>query len=417
MSASDPLPQESMFVNPAPMTARVEQGIRLCWWILLAVAVAVVVFIRIHLLAIPLERDEGEYAYAGQLMLQGIPPYRLAYNMKFPGVYAAYALIMWIFGQTIIGIHLGLLIVNIASIVIVFFIARRLIGLIAGIAAAASYTILSASPSVLGLAAHATHFVMLPTLLGALLLLKPVLTKKMVFVSGMLFGAGLLMKQPAIFFICFGATYLLFRDWRARLTFRQTLLRNAFFITASVLPLDGSVFWLWQAGVLAKFWFWTVLYAREYAGVIPISQAPRIFFEQIGPVIGFGWPLWVLAALGAGATFLDKTLRNAAFFILTFVVFSGLALSSGFLFRKHYFIFVLPVICLLVGVATASASNLCSRLARPLCFLPLAIFVLCSRVALSGPGPLLSQRPSDAVRMIYGPNPFSEAVQVEIGRA
>src|SRR2546423_14175128 len=114
-------------------------------------------FVRFRLRDMPLERDEGEYAYAGQLMLQGIPPYRLAYNMKFPGVYAAYALIMWIFGQTSIGIHLGLLIVNIANIVIVFLIARRLIGLIAGIAAAASYTILSASPSVLGLAAHATH--------------------------------------------------------------------------------------------------------------------------------------------------------------------------------------------------------------------------------------------------------------------
>src|SRR5262245_18748912 len=65
------------------MTARIrnfEQGIQLCWWILLAVVVAVVVFIRIHLLAVPLERDEGEYAYAGQLILQGIPPYRLAYN-------------------------------------------------------------------------------------------------------------------------------------------------------------------------------------------------------------------------------------------------------------------------------------------------------------------------------------------------
>ena len=44
-----------------------------------------VIAIRIRLLGIPLERDEGEYAYAGQLMLQGIPPYKLAYNMKFPG--------------------------------------------------------------------------------------------------------------------------------------------------------------------------------------------------------------------------------------------------------------------------------------------------------------------------------------------
>ena len=398
------------------MTARIrnlEQGIQLCWWIVLAVVIAVVVFIRIHFLAIPLERDEGEYAYAGQLMLQGIPPYRLAYNMKFPGVYAAYALIMWIFGQTSVGIHFGLLIVNIANIVIVFLIARRLTGLIAGIAAAASYAILSASSSVFGLASHATHFVMLPTLLGTLVLLKPVLTRKMAFVSGILFGVGLLMKQPAIFFICFGVTLLLFRDWRARLTSRQTLLRSALFIVASLLPLAGTVFWLWRAGVLAKFWFWTVLYARQYAAVIPISQAPRLFFKQIAPAIGFGsWPLWALAALGAGASFLDKPMRSAAFFILTFIAFSGLALSSGFLFRKHYFIFVLPAICLLVGVATASASNFCSRLARPLSFLPLAIFVVCSRVALSGQLPLLSQRPSHVLRMIYGPNPFSEAVRV-----
>jgi dolichyl-phosphate-mannose-protein mannosyltransferase len=397
------------------MTTRIrdfEQGIQLCWWMLLAVVIAVVVFIRIHFLAIPLERDEGEYAYAGQLMLQGIPPYRLAYNMKFPGVYAAYALIMWVFGQTSIGVHIGLLIVNIASIVIVFLIARRLIGLIAGISAAASYTILSASSSVVGLAAHATHFVMLPTLVGSLVLLKPVLTKKMVFVSGIFFGAGLLMKQPAIFFICFGAIYLLFRDWRARLILGQMLLRNALFITGSVLPLVGTVFWLWRAGVLAKFWFWTVLYAREYAGVISISQGSQLFLEQIGPVIGFAWPLWALAALGVGATFFDKAMRRAAFFILTFVAFSGLALSSGFLFRKHYFIFVLPAICLLVGVAMASASNFCSRLARAVRFLPLATFVVCSKVALSAQEPFLSLRPSDAARMIYGHNPFSEAVQV-----
>jgi len=121
----------------AGQQSKFERTVRLCWWVLLAVVIGLILLIRIRLLAIPVERDEGEYAYAGQLMLQGIPPYRLAYNMKFPGVYAAYALIMSIFGQTSVGIHLGLLVVNLASIVIVFLIARRLMGLIAGIAAAA----------------------------------------------------------------------------------------------------------------------------------------------------------------------------------------------------------------------------------------------------------------------------------------
>src|SRR6266536_4713193 len=105
-------------------------------WIFLTVIVfGLVIAIRIRLLGIPLERDEGEYAYAGQLMLQGIPPYKLAYNMKFPGTYAAYAVVMSIFGQTISGIHLGLLLVNAAAVVLVFFLARRLISETAGVVA------------------------------------------------------------------------------------------------------------------------------------------------------------------------------------------------------------------------------------------------------------------------------------------
>ena len=55
--------------------------------------------VRYRLLDVPLERDEGEYAYAGQLILQGIPPYGEIYNMKLPGIYAAYAVILKIFGQ------------------------------------------------------------------------------------------------------------------------------------------------------------------------------------------------------------------------------------------------------------------------------------------------------------------------------
>ncbi len=82
---------------------------RILWWILLALVVTVVILIRVRLLAFPLERDEGEYAYSGQLMLQGIPPYKLAYSMKFPGTAATYAMFMSIFGQTIVGVHLGLL--------------------------------------------------------------------------------------------------------------------------------------------------------------------------------------------------------------------------------------------------------------------------------------------------------------------
>jgi hypothetical protein len=47
--------------------------------VLAAMAVAAVV--RLRTADTPLERDEGEYVYSGQLILDGVPPYRLAYKM------------------------------------------------------------------------------------------------------------------------------------------------------------------------------------------------------------------------------------------------------------------------------------------------------------------------------------------------
>src|SRR5579884_4028354 len=142
-----------------PVVNDAVSGSRFVHHALLVVVLLLTCAARIHLRNIPLERDEGEYAYAGQLMLQGIPPYKLTYNMKLPGTYAAYAAILAVFGQTPAGIHLGLMLVNLSTIVVVFLLALRLFGSLAAIVAATSYAMLSISPSVLGFAGHATHFV------------------------------------------------------------------------------------------------------------------------------------------------------------------------------------------------------------------------------------------------------------------
>jgi len=389
------------------------QVLRTVWWMLAFVVIMIVIAIRVRLLAIPLERDEGEYAYAGQLLLQGIPPYKLAYNMKFPGTYAAYALIMSIFGQSIVGIHLGLLVVNMATVVVVFLIGRRLVDATMGIAAATSYAVLSLSPAVLGLAGHATHFVVLSVLAGALLLLSPSQPKKLAFVSGILFGTGLLMKQPALLFIFFGVGYLFYRDWRARVDLKQVLFRNALFISGSALSLGATCLLLWWAGVFAKFWFWTVVYAHAYGSLISPSDGIQMFLNTGRGIVSSGWPLWVLAALGVIAALGDKSIRRRAIFLFGLLMFSVLALCAGFYFRQHYFILVLPGISLMAGAAVASAANFCSRLSRSWRVLPFVVFGGASIL------PLLAERavffapdPVSACRKVYGVNPFPEAVRI-----
>lgn len=141
-------------------------------WALLAGSLAIVLYVRVRWLDFPLERDEGEYAYAGQLMLGGVPPYKLAYNMKMPGTYLSYAAVMAVFDRTPAGIHLGLLVVHFASLALLFVLAKRLFGLPSAAVATSAYALTTLSPALLGMAAHATHFVVLPELLGILMLLR-----------------------------------------------------------------------------------------------------------------------------------------------------------------------------------------------------------------------------------------------------
>src|SRR5579862_8287853 len=140
-------------------------------WVAILLVLLAAGAIRFRLREMPLERDEGEYAYVGQLMLQGIPPYQLASNMKLPGTYAAYALSMAALGQTVAGIHLGLLLANAAAIVLVALLGMRLFGTASGLAACAAYALLSIGSQVMGTQAHATHFVVVAALGGILLLL------------------------------------------------------------------------------------------------------------------------------------------------------------------------------------------------------------------------------------------------------
>ncbi|PYI89405.1 MAG: hypothetical protein DMF03_07695 [Verrucomicrobia bacterium] len=391
--------------------------LRLPWWCLAIIVFSVTIAIRIRLLGIPLERDEGEYAYAGQLMLQGIPPYKLAYNMKFPGTYAAYAVIMSIFGQTITGIHLGLLLVNAATIALIFFLGRRLGNSTAGIAAATSYAVLSVSPAVLGLAAHATNFVMVPVLGGTLLILKLSELEQhafgRAFATGLLFGIGMLMKQPAVLFVLFGAIYLICKDSHRAYKLKRIFLRSLIFSAGVILPFGATCLLLWYAGVFDKFWFWTIEYARQYASVIPLNRAPRIFFQSAQEVIGAGWTLWVLAGVGIVSGLWDQRTRASTIFLLSFLLFSALALCPGFYFREHYFILVLPAVSLLVSVAIINLSDLMAARRIVVRFVP--FLLLGTALAL----PILWDKrfffeasPVEACRMSYGPNPFAESVRI-----
>ena len=397
--------------TPAP----VRSAFGLAVLILFAATVVAVVWARIRLAGLPLERDEGEYGYMGQLLLQGVPPYKLAYSMKFPGTAAVYAVLMSIFGQTATGIHLGLVFANLITIGLIVLLGRRLLGFLGGVAAGASYSVFSLMPHVLGQAAHATHFVVLFAIAGSLVLLRALdrQSPSLIFGSGALFGVALLMKQPGVFFVLFSALYLAASDWRSGIGIKKTLLRSLLLISGTITVFLLTAAALWICGVFGKFWFWTIQYATRYGTQVSLGDGLQIFIGHFTAALGTAWPLWAIAAVGFIACLARSRSRIAVRFLAPFALFSAMAVCPGLYFRPHYFILFLPAVSLFVAVAVVRAVEQFQNAKPALTFAALLIF------ATSLAWPLLAERDfffersiAEANRMVNGTNPFPESIKI-----
>jgi len=383
-----------------------------------AAAIVLSAAVRLRLAEVPLERDEGEYAYAGQLLLHGTPPYVLAYNMKFPGVYYANAAILAAFGSTPRAIRIGLLLVNAASILLLFALGRRLLGPSAAAASAATFALLSLDRWVLGVFAHATHFVILFALAGLLVLLRGMGSGRRAgfLAAGVLLGISVLMKQQGVAFVCLAAGLVLAlpgapgaRAGGGRVT--RLLLLGA----GALLPGLVLLGVLAAQGVLGRFWFWTVTYAAAYAAEVPWSEA--------GTWLALGWgtatratrPFWGLAAAGLVALWIAPRDRRTRVFVTGLVLASGAAVCPGLYFREHYFILLLPAVALLCGVAWETVSELAGRAVSPRAAAGLATLLLLVPAGVFAAAewePLVSMTPREFSRARFGPNPFIEAEEI-----
>jgi hypothetical protein len=389
------------------------------------VLLAVIVFfgaIRWRLLDMPLERDEGEYAYAGQLILQGIPPYQLAYNMKLPGTYAAYAAILAGFretsGETARGIHLGLLVVNAASVILLYVLTARLFGALAGTVAGASYALLSTNLAVFGFAAHATHFVVLPALSGLILVSRAEETRRPTFFfwSGLAFGIAFLMKQPGIFLGAFAFFYLAVHCWKKNRREWAPWAKNlGIFLLAGVLPFALTCSLFYRAGVFHNFWFWTFSYASHYATAVSLRTGLGALADNFSDILRFTKWLWLLALVGVFGALWNPTVRRHAVFVFGLLLFSFAAVCPGLYFRHHYFVLMLPAIAILIAVAVTSTTHLLTAkfTSRWIRVLPVVVFAAASALTIYRNAEYYFKlTPVQACRFSYDLNPFPEAAPV-----
>ncbi len=383
---------------------------------LLAIILLIAAMLRYRLLGLPLERDEGEYALMGQLILKGIPPYEMAYNMKLPGVYYMYALMMAIFGQTNIGIHLGLLVMNLMTIFLLFFSGKKMGNAAIGLYAAASYAILSLSPSHLALAAHATHFIVFFCLGGlvSILMYKERPTMLWLTMSVFCFGLSFIMKQQAVFLMLFGLVAFGVIEWQRKpIQAGKAALRLLAFGSSMALPYLLVILSSWMTGTFDQFWHWTMEYAREYASIKTNDEIFKNLMSSLRTVTDGMLLFWLAGAIGLIVLFFVKAIRPYRWLIILFALLTFACVVPGYYFRRHYYIVFLPALTLLIGIGLIFFHEQLKKLRMPwLQLLPILGFgFIFFHTLYMKRDYFFNVPPLDLCKMIYATeNPFVESM-------
>lgn len=386
--------------------------------------VLVSIALRAGIASIPLERDEGGYAYIAQRWLAGDIPYRDSFDQKPPGTVLVYAALFFLGGTSIEAIHwLGHAFL-LGSLGFLYLIGRRQFSHTVGWLGALAGVVLVMDSSVLGNASNTEVFAILPLTAGMYLSLIAPQRASLAqsFCAGIMGGLALSFKQVTLPIVVFYGASIVVACWpltdkasspsafpRSNPTWRLHL--SCFVVGVGLVLALSCLYFVWQ-GAWQPFYECVVGYNLTYSGQIPRRAYVAIFLENVKPLVAVQWPLliFVLPALADAITGRARSLRP----FLAWWFFSFLALSVGGYYRNHYFIFLLLPTALLSAYGLMWVAQRLSSL-RPPGQAGVAAgvtFLACAWPVFQHREYYLAESPEHACRALYGINPFPESLIV-----
>lgn len=309
--------------------------------------------IRLPYLNVPLNRDEGIYAYGGRLILEGKLPCKDIPDYNPPLVFLTNSILQLFAEPTPPAIRTYYYAFNFLSMLclayfsFLYFRSRR-----AGLWTALVFAVFSASPSVLGFAATAEHAAIFPiaaSLLAAFIGIRK-RSRGALFLSGVLGAAACWVKQQAGFsaiaILLFAAFELYLRRRRGEMTAGDVAAGIAVWVLGSffITGVIGGYYWL--HGGLDDLIYWTFVQGFHYTDHAFGAEIFSILFNEGREILKCNWAL-VAAALGSAVLGWFQKDRRAM------TVFGLMVLSAaGVLFGRaypHYHILIAPGLAVTAG--------------------------------------------------------------------
>jgi hypothetical protein len=379
-------------------------------FLLVAGLILLVAAVRLPLLGVPFERDEGEYAYIGWRLGHNELPYRDWVDQKPPAIFWVYRAALSLPLDPVRAVHFAALLFAATSTCALFFLARRFIDPFWAFGSAALLAFLSVDPFAQGTAANAELFMVLPLILSQIAFLNAVENsrKTSILVCGALIGIAIAFKPVAAVNWCLQiALYLIFTGREKR--WRATFLFAVFSLVGVIVILGCISIYFWIRHGLGDLVENVFTHNLEYIGALSWSDRLDFCLDTLRLLARAETLIWILAALGLVALIVTRRMKWFAFFA-GWLIASAIGISASGYFFPHYFQQLLPPLVLIAIVGADWLSQL--RLWRG-SWIPRAVFSLMLAVLpLKTIWPFwFSYSPADAVRKIYPGNFFAEMPQ------
>jgi len=352
----------------------------------------------------PLIRDEGEYAYAGQLLVQGIPPYQEAFIQKPPMVVYSYAFTHLLLPDSFWAPRLlaGLFIA--LTTLLLGYIVRIEFGEGFALPVTWLFTPMILLPGLSEYPANVEMFLLLP-LMAAIALYcrarKNGHAGKYWFWTAFLAMTALLYKYTALPVVGFLFVAWFIEAWPKAgrmkwLSQRMTLVIGG---GLAAIALELGYFLVHDHGT--HLWECTILFNRYYAGSENFGFS---FFKVMAEMFWVHW--WILFFVPIAAFFGDRRTWFWAGLSACSLAATGLSIYS------HYYVILIPFWALLGGIGLRRLSvRLADRLKWPVGWLTGGSTALVVLLLLKPDISWMTLSPAQFAQRKASDQPFVEALQ------
>lgn len=380
---------------------------------LLILLILLTFFMRLPFKNVPLERDEGEYAYVAWQWQEGHLPYRDIVTSVTPGIFLIYEFCFKTFGDRISDIRLFTTFYVLLTLLLLYFLAKKLMGSLGAFMASVAFIYFATTPSMLSFASQREIFLLMPMAGIFWLLAKSRENKRLYYftVIGFLSALIFMIKQTAIFNAVFVLIVLLWFYWRQKdhgLFWR----RLACFVGGFISGLLPFFIYFYLKNCLEEFVFWNFSYPRIMNSFLP-RGLKGIFFMlknqasiKLAKYFYAELPLSFILILSLFISFKNRHKQTFLYWLWLVVLLA--AVCAGWHLRPQYFQLLILPQSILIGWGL---SHVWRKIKQSEILVLEIIFCIICFMVLSFPMLKMAKNyffiaPQEISKKIYGPQAF-----------